>query len=100
LTERHFYKTQGPGGAGKRREGPGNCYFSKKIDYNIGFWGNRQFFRRKLAKIAELVIITSTTDEFVKKSPNVAQYIFVKINAYTSPWNKLARKMWATSVIL
>jgi hypothetical protein len=25
----------------------------KKIDHNIGFWEKRQFFRRKLSKIAE-----------------------------------------------
>jgi hypothetical protein len=28
--------------------------FCKKIDHNIGFWGNRQFFRRILATIAEI----------------------------------------------
>jgi hypothetical protein len=25
----------------------------QKLDHNIGFWEKRQFFRRKLAKIAE-----------------------------------------------
>jgi hypothetical protein len=28
------------------------CYVCKKIDHNIGFGEKRQFFRRKLAKIA------------------------------------------------
>jgi hypothetical protein len=27
--------------------------FEKKVDHNIGFWQKRQFFRRKLSKIAE-----------------------------------------------
>jgi hypothetical protein len=27
--------------------------FEKKVDHNIGFWEKRQFFRRKLVKIAE-----------------------------------------------
>jgi hypothetical protein len=31
-----------------------------KFDPNIEFWKNRQLFRRKLAKIAKNVIITST----------------------------------------
>jgi hypothetical protein len=32
----------------------------EKIDHNIGICEKRQFFRRKLGKIAENVIITST----------------------------------------
>jgi hypothetical protein len=34
----------------------------EKNDHNFGFWEERQFFRRKLSKIAEIVIITSTPD--------------------------------------
>jgi hypothetical protein len=32
----------------------------QKFYHNIGFLEKRQFFRRKLSKIAEIVIITST----------------------------------------
>jgi hypothetical protein len=32
----------------------------QNFDHNIRFWEKRQFFRRKLSKIAKIVIITST----------------------------------------
>jgi hypothetical protein len=36
--------------------------FFQKFDNNIGFWEKRHFFRRKLAKMQKLVIITSTPE--------------------------------------
>jgi hypothetical protein len=43
---------------------------SEKVDHNIGIQEKRHFFRRKLGKIAENVIITSTPGPTMAPSPS------------------------------
>jgi hypothetical protein len=75
----------------------------QKFGHNIGFWEKRTIFiSEKCQKSQKIVIITSNPgwpDEFVKKiAQNVAQTIFIKINAQLYH-GKTLLNIWATSVI-
>jgi hypothetical protein len=54
-------------------------YIVKKFDHNFGFWEKRHFCQ----KLAKIVIITSTPDEFVKTKPKCSPtHLFSKLMYY------------------
>jgi hypothetical protein len=70
----------------------------KKVDHNIGIQEKRQFFHRKLEKIAENCAHNIDPDENVKNSSEPCR-IFVKIKCIALSVEKSSPTMWTTSII-